>query len=84
MDGILWATHSPLNAEALDAAGPQLKSVSTMSSGLDYIDVAEVKRRKIALGYTPLVLNNAVADIAVGLLIAAGRRFHEGRRKIET
>jgi glyoxylate/hydroxypyruvate reductase len=84
MDGILWATHSPLNAEALDAAGPQLKALSTMSAGIDYVDVAEVKRRNIPLGSTPTVLNDAVADIALGLLIAAGRRFHEGRLKIES
>ncbi|XP_030241970.1 glyoxylate reductase/hydroxypyruvate reductase isoform X1 [Drosophila navojoa] len=84
VDGILWAGHEALNAEALDAAGPQLKSISTMSAGIDYVDLDEVKRRKIPLGHTPMVLDNAVADLAVGLLIAAGRRFHEGRKKIET
>ncbi|XP_001356851.3 glyoxylate reductase/hydroxypyruvate reductase-like isoform X1 [Drosophila pseudoobscura] len=84
VDGIFWGGHEALNAEALDAAGPQLKSISTMSAGIDYVDVAEVKKRKIPLGHTPTVLNTAVADLAVGLLIAAGRRFHEGRKKIET
>ncbi|XP_017491151.1 PREDICTED: glyoxylate reductase/hydroxypyruvate reductase-like isoform X2 [Rhagoletis zephyria] len=79
-----WGGHEALNAEALDAAGPQLKSISTMSAGIDYVDVAEVKRRKIPLGHTPTVLNEAVADTAVGLLLAAARRFHEGRLKIET
>lgn len=80
--GILWATHSPLNAEALDAAGPQLKAISTMSAGLDYVDIPEVKRRGIPFGYTPSILNDAVADMAIGLMIAAGRRFHEGELKI--
>ncbi|XP_011187477.1 glyoxylate reductase/hydroxypyruvate reductase isoform X1 [Zeugodacus cucurbitae] len=79
-----WADHEPLNAEALDAAGPQLKAISTMSAGIDYVDVPEIKRRKIPLGHTPVVLNEAVADIAIGLLLAAARRFHEGRLKIET
>lgn len=82
MDGILWATHERLDAEALDAAGPQLKVVSTKSAGIDYVDVPEVKRRGILLGNTPFVLNNAVADLAVGLLISAARRFHEGYKKI--
>lgn len=80
----LWAGHEALNAEALDAAGPQLRAISTMSAGIDFVDVAEVKRRKIPLGHTPIVLNEAVADTAVGLLLAAARRFHEGRQKIET
>ncbi|KAH8266334.1 hypothetical protein KR038_000595 [Drosophila bunnanda] len=83
VDGVLWGGHEPLNAEALDAAGPQLKSISTMSAGIDYVDVPELKKRKIPLGHTPTVLNTAVADLAVGLLIAAGRRFHEGRKKID-
>ncbi|XP_059618655.1 glyoxylate reductase/hydroxypyruvate reductase-like [Phlebotomus argentipes] len=82
VDGILWANHEKLNAEALDAAGPRLKVISTMSAGIDYVDVQEVKKRKIPLGYTPTVLNDAVADVAVGLAIAAGRRFHEGQLKI--
>lgn len=83
MDGILWANHEPLNAEALDAAGPQLKSISLLSAGYDYADVAEVKRRNIPIGYTPSVLSDAVADVAIGLMISAGRRFHEGRQHIE-
>lgn len=83
VDGVFWGGHEPLNAEVLDAAGPQLKSISTMSAGIDYVDVPEVKKRKIPLGHTPTVLNTAVADLAVGLLIAAGRRFHEGRKKID-
>lgn len=84
VDGIFWASHHRLDAVALDAAGPQLKSLSTMSVGIDYVDLDEVKRRKIPLGYTPTVLNDAVADIGVGLALAAARCFHEGRKKIET
>lgn len=84
MDGIVWAWHCKLDAEALDAAGPQLKVVSTMSVGLDFVDLDEVKRRKVHLGFTPSVLNDSAADIGVGLALAASRRFHEGRRKIET
>lgn len=80
--GILWATRLTLNAEALDAAGPQLKAISTMSAGMDYVDIPEVKRRNIALGNTAGVLNDAVADMAIGLMIAAGRRYHEGEQKI--
>lgn len=33
-EGILWATQDPLNSEVLDSAGPQLKSISTMTAGL--------------------------------------------------
>ncbi|XP_011187480.2 glyoxylate reductase/hydroxypyruvate reductase-like isoform X2 [Zeugodacus cucurbitae] len=82
--GILWVNHRSLNAEILDAAGPQLQVISTRSTGIDNVDVEEFKRRKIPLGNTLGALNDAVADVAVGLLLAAARRFHEGRLKIET
>ena len=81
--GLYWASHEPLNAQILDAAGPQLKSISTLSAGIDYVDLAEIKKRKIPLGHTPTVLNEAVADLAIGLMIAAARRFHEGRLAID-
>lgn len=87
MDGVFWATwgaHYRLTGRALDAAGPQLKSISLKSGGMDYVDLDEVKSRKIPLGYAPSVQNDAVADMAVGLAIAASRRFREGRLRIET
>lgn len=82
MDAILWATHERLDAEALDRIGPTVRAISTKSAGIDYVDVPEVKRRGIPLGYSPEVLSDAVADLAVGLMVSAARRFHEGYLKI--
>ncbi|XP_055638004.1 glyoxylate reductase/hydroxypyruvate reductase-like [Toxorhynchites rutilus septentrionalis] len=81
-EGILWLTADKLNEEVLDLAGPQLKVISTMTSGMDYVDATPFRERGIALGHTPKVVNNPVADIAIGLMIAAARRFHEGRNQI--
>ncbi|KAJ8954633.1 hypothetical protein NQ317_005540 [Molorchus minor] len=61
----------------------QLKTVSTMSSGYNHIDVQELKRRGILLGNTPFVLDNAVADVAILLALRASRRLQEGRLAIE-
>ncbi|KAH8391781.1 hypothetical protein KR215_003248 [Drosophila sulfurigaster] len=83
VDAIYWAHYQPLNAGILDAAGSQLRAVSTMSSGIDFVDVPEFQRRKIPLGHTPGVVKNSVADLAIGLMLAAGRNFHAGRRDIE-
>ncbi|XP_019892166.2 glyoxylate reductase/hydroxypyruvate reductase isoform X1 [Musca domestica] len=82
--GMFWGSHIPLDKEVLDVAGPQLKSISTMSAGIDYVDVEELKKRKIPLGHTPIVLSDAVADLAMGLMLSAARRFHEGRTKIDS
>ncbi|XP_065089256.1 glyoxylate reductase/hydroxypyruvate reductase-like isoform X2 [Ochlerotatus camptorhynchus] len=81
-EGILWLTADRLNGEVLDLAGPQLKAVSTLTSGMDYVSAEAFRQRKIPLGHTPKVVNDPVADIAIGLMIAAARRFHEGRLKI--
>uniref|UniRef100_A0A1A9WL38 Glyoxylate reductase/hydroxypyruvate reductase n=1 Tax=Glossina brevipalpis TaxID=37001 RepID=A0A1A9WL38_9MUSC len=81
---LLWGSHEPLNDKVLEAAGPQLKAITTMSAGIDYIDVELLKKHKIPLGHTPVVLNAAVADLGMALMLAAARRLQEGRRKIET
>ncbi|EDW12763.1 glyoxylate reductase/hydroxypyruvate reductase [Drosophila mojavensis] len=83
-DGIVWAVKKAINATVLDAAGPQLRTISTMTDGIDYVDLNEVKRRNVSLGQVTTLVNKAVADLVVGLLISAGRRFNEGRKKIET
>lgn len=83
VDAIFWAHCHPLNAEILDAAGKNLKAVSTMTSGIDYVDLQEFRRRKIPMGHTPNIVGKSVAELTISLMIAAGRHFHEGRQEIE-
>ncbi|OAD54394.1 Glyoxylate reductase/hydroxypyruvate reductase [Eufriesea mexicana] len=82
-DAILLSSHIDVNSEFLNIAGPSLKVVSTISAGYDHLDVPEIKRRGIKVGYTPMVLSAAVAEIAVILALNAARRIHEGRLKLE-
>ncbi|XP_076235083.1 glyoxylate reductase/hydroxypyruvate reductase [Calliopsis andreniformis] len=82
-DAVLISNHHNVNSEFLDIAGPSLKVVTTMSAGYDHLDVPEIKRRGIKVGNTPVVLSGAVAEIAVLLTLAAARRTHEGRLKLE-
>ncbi|RZC32539.1 uncharacterized protein BDFB_011472 [Asbolus verrucosus] len=83
VDAIFWATKENLDKEVLDLAGPQMKTIGTMSVGVNNIDVEELKKRGIKLGNTRGVLFDAVADVAVLLALAAARRLREGRMKIE-
>lgn len=55
-----------------------------MASGVDHIDTDELRKRGLLLGNTPKALDDAVADVAVGLMIAAARRFKEGVKELET
>ncbi|VDH93788.1 glyoxylate/hydroxypyruvate reductase [Mytilus galloprovincialis] len=67
----------------LDAAGSQLKVISTMSVGLEHIDIAECRRRGISVGYTPGVLTETTAELTLALLLATSRRIKEGFKAVE-
>lgn len=73
--GIVSLLSDTIDAEVFDAAGPQLKVVSNFAVGVNNIDLAEARRRGIAIGNTPDVLTDATADIAVALLLAAARHL---------
>ncbi|XP_039756239.1 glyoxylate reductase/hydroxypyruvate reductase-like [Pararge aegeria] len=83
-DALVWNTKHRLTGEILDLAGPRLKAVTTMASGIDHIDVDELVKRGLPLGNTLNVLDDAVADITVGLVIGAARRFKEGIKELES
>ena len=76
-DGILCMLTEKIDAELLNTAGDQLKTVSTMSVGYDHIEINELKNRDITLGYTPNVLSESVADLTIALMLNAGRRIEE-------
>ena len=77
IDGLLCLLTDPIDAEVMDAAGPQLKVISQMAVGFDNVDVAEATRRGIPVGHTPGVLTEATADFAFTLLASAARRVVE-------
>jgi lactate dehydrogenase-like 2-hydroxyacid dehydrogenase len=61
--------------DALMAALPKLKIISTMTIGVDHIDLAAAKARGIKVTNTPDVLTDDVADLAIALLLATARRL---------
>ncbi|CAH0725533.1 unnamed protein product, partial [Brenthis ino] len=77
VSALVWVSHHPITKELLDKAGPQLKIVSTASAGYNHCNLPELKARGIKLANTPNVLSAAVAEIAVGLILGAARRFTE-------
>ncbi len=78
-DGLYVMLSDRIDRELIDAA-PHLKVVSTLAVGYDNIDVEACKKRGIVVTNTPDVLTDATADLAFGLLMAAGRRFVEANR----
>ena len=82
MDGLLTLLTDRVDAELLDAAGPQLKVVSNYAVGFDNLDIPELTRRGIPAGNTPGVLTETTADLAFALMMAAARRVDEGSRYV--
>ncbi|MBI5841237.1 MAG: D-glycerate dehydrogenase [Chloroflexi bacterium] len=82
VDGLLCLLTEKIDAELMDAAGPQLKVISSMSVGVDHIDVSAATARGIPVGNTPGVLTDATADMAFALLLAAARRVVEGEKYV--
>lgn len=78
-DGVLVASGERID-EALLAQCPRLKAVCNIAVGYNNIDLAACTRRGIMATNTPDVLNEAVADHAWALLLAAARRVCESDR----
>lgn len=74
--GLICMLTDRLSADVL-ACAPQLEFVSSMSVGVDHVDVPVLSARGIALGNTPGVLVDTTADLAFALLLAAARRVPE-------
>ncbi len=82
-EGLLCALSTPITASVI-ARAEQLKVISTISVGVDHIDLAAATAASIPVGHTPGVLVDSTADLAVGLMIAATRRIAEADRWMRT
>jgi glyoxylate reductase len=80
-DGMLCLPADRIDAALLDAC-PGLRFVSNHAVGTDNIDLEAAAARGVAVTNTPGVLDEATADLCVGLVLAAGRRIAEGDRLV--
>jgi D-lactate dehydrogenase len=68
--------HSQITKEILDKM-PNLKFITTMSTGFDHIDIAECKARNISVSNVPTYGESTVAEHTFALLLAISRRIIE-------
>jgi glyoxylate reductase len=80
-DGLLSMLTDPIDAELI-AAAPNLRAISNCAVGTDNVDLAAVTAAGIPVGNTPGVLTDSTADLAIALMLAAGRRLTEGDRLV--
>jgi hydroxypyruvate reductase len=64
----------PVDGKLMDAL-PKLEIISNFGVGVDAINLADAKQRKIIVTNTPDVLNDCVADTALALVMNTVRKF---------
>jgi lactate dehydrogenase-like 2-hydroxyacid dehydrogenase len=80
--GIAAHGESKVPAELI-AQLPALEIISVFGVGYDGVDVAAAKARNIMVTHTPNVLNDDVADLAMGLMLAAARQLPAADRFVK-
>lgn len=79
IEAVVTAGNVGLSGEQI-AALPDLRLIAVNGVGVDAVDLPAARARGIAVTTTPDVLSPAVAEMALGLALAAGRRIAEGDR----
>lgn len=78
IDAILCLLTDRIDADLMDAIGPQLKVISSYAVGFDNIDIAAATDRQIPVCNTPSdEVNEAVAEHTWALILALARRIVE-------
>lgn len=79
-DAVLALLTDKIDEEFFIAAGMQLKIVANYAVGYDNFDLKAFKKRGVLAANTPTVLNVAVAEHAIALMMAASKRLVEADR----
>jgi hydroxypyruvate reductase len=67
---------------SLIARLPALEMISVMGVGYDGVDAQAAKARGVPVTHTPNVLNDDVADLAIGLMLCASRQLPAADRYV--
>lgn len=81
VEAVVTSAAVGITGDTIDAL-PNLRVISSFGVGLDRLDVERARARGIAVGYTPDVLNDCVADAAFGLVIDAARGLSAADRHV--
>ena len=81
-DVVVTFIHSQINKEMLDKM-PNLKYITTMSTGFDHIDMEECARRSIPVSNVPSYGETVVAEHTFALLLAVSRRLIESVERVK-
>lgn len=69
-----------IDASVLSQAGDTFKLIANYGTGVDHIDLATAKTKRICITNTPDVLTEDTADMVMALILAVPRRLVEGEQ----
>nr|WP_255551333.1 D-glycerate dehydrogenase [Granulicella sp. dw_53] len=76
-DYIVTSAMQPIPRSVFERLKGTLKAIGTLSVGYNHIDLEAARECGVAVFYSPGVLSEACADLAVMLMLNAARRAHE-------
>ena len=81
-DAISVFVGSEIKKEVIDSL-PNLKLLTTRSTGFDHIDLEAIKQKNIKTGYVPGYGDNTVAEFAFALLLSFSRKIFEAVSRVK-
>ena len=83
-DGLISTSFDKLDKNFFDNLTGRLKVIGHVGVGYDNINTQSAKEKNIKVSNTPNVLNNAVAEITILLILASSRRIGEAYNLVKT
>ena len=83
-DGLISTSFDKLDKNFFDSLTGRLKVIGHVGVGYDNINTESAKEKNIKVSNTPNVLNDAVAEITILLILASSRRIGEAYNLVKT
>ncbi|MEH6827591.1 MAG: D-glycerate dehydrogenase [Parasphingorhabdus sp.] len=71
-----------IDAEMIENAPDRLRLIASFGAGVDHIDLAAARAKKILVTNTPGVFTEDTADMTMALILSAPRRLSDGEKLI--
>ncbi len=83
-DGLISTSFDKLDKNFFDSLTGRLKVIGHVGVGYDNINTQSAKEKNVKVSNTPNVLNDAVAEITILLILASSRRIGEAYNLVKT
>nr|WP_230770202.1 D-glycerate dehydrogenase [Sphingomonas sp. Leaf4] len=83
-DVLVPAVTDSIDAALIAAAPDRLRLIASYGAGVNHIDLAAARARRIPVTNTPGVLSEDTADMVMALILAVPRRLAEGEKLVRS